>query len=131
MGKPIRLQLSRRKGFDLQAVSIAANGLPAVNVARPSKWGNPWTVEGAVEAGYGSTPTCARWCVSLYRQWLRGSPSSITTMLEGGEVRRAVILRDMAHIRGKNLACWCRAGSPCHADILLEMANRPICEEVA
>ena len=32
--KPVRLQISRRKGFDLQALSIATNGLPAVNVAR-------------------------------------------------------------------------------------------------
>ncbi|WP_313437351.1 DUF4326 domain-containing protein [Novosphingobium sp.] len=26
-------------------------------------------------------------------------------------------------LRGKNLACWCRPGAPCHADILLELAN--------
>lgn len=26
-------------------------------------------------------------------------------------------------LRGKNLACWCRAGAPCHADVLLEIAN--------
>lgn len=39
MTKPVRLQLSRRKGFDLQALSIATNGLPAVSVARPGKRG--------------------------------------------------------------------------------------------
>lgn len=39
--KPVRLQLSRRKGFNLQALSLATNGLPAVSVAKPSKWGNP------------------------------------------------------------------------------------------
>lgn len=27
-------------------------------------------------------------------------------------------------LRGKNLACWCAAGQPCHADVLLELANR-------
>lgn len=28
-------------------------------------------------------------------------------------------------LRGKNLACWCRDdGKPCHADVLLELANR-------
>jgi hypothetical protein len=26
-------------------------------------------------------------------------------------------------LRGKNLACWCPEGSPCHADVLLEIAN--------
>ncbi|WP_375453762.1 hypothetical protein [uncultured Methylobacterium sp.] len=37
----VRLRLSRAKGFDLQAHSLAVNGLPAVVVARPTKWGNP------------------------------------------------------------------------------------------
>lgn len=27
-------------------------------------------------------------------------------------------------LRGKNLACWCRLDEPCHADVLLEIANR-------
>jgi hypothetical protein len=26
-------------------------------------------------------------------------------------------------LRGKNLACWCRLDAPCHADVLLELAN--------
>ena len=26
-------------------------------------------------------------------------------------------------LRGKNLACWCKPGQPCHADVLLELAN--------
>ncbi len=32
-------------------------------------------------------------------------------------------------LRGKNLACWCEAGEPCHADVLIEIANRPVCED--
>lgn len=39
MTKPVRLQLSRKKGFNLQRHSLAANGLPAINVARPNRWG--------------------------------------------------------------------------------------------
>lgn len=27
-------------------------------------------------------------------------------------------------LRGKHLACWCRPGEPCHADVLLEIANK-------
>lgn len=54
--RPVRLQLSRRKGFDLQALSLATNGLPAVNVARPSKLGNPFTMRQAVEAGFIKRP---------------------------------------------------------------------------
>jgi Domain of unknown function (DUF4326) len=31
---------------------------------------------------------------------------------------------DLAPLRGKNLACWCKIGEPCHADVLLEAANK-------
>ena len=27
-------------------------------------------------------------------------------------------------LRGKNLACWCRLDQNCHADVLLELANK-------
>jgi len=30
----------------------------------------------------------------------------------------------IAPLRGKNLACWCALDQPCHADVLLELANR-------
>jgi hypothetical protein len=26
-------------------------------------------------------------------------------------------------LRGFNLCCWCKIGDPCHADVLLELAN--------
>jgi len=29
-----------------------------------------------------------------------------------------------APLKGKNLACWCKLGTPCHADVLLELANK-------
>lgn len=32
--------------------------------------------------------------------------------------------KDIESLRGKNLACWCKEGEPCHALILLEIANR-------
>ena len=35
--KPAYIQLSRRKGFDLQAASLALNGLPAVNWCKHGK----------------------------------------------------------------------------------------------
>jgi hypothetical protein len=28
-----------------------------------------------------------------------------------------------AALRGKNLACWCPLDGPCHADLLLKIAN--------
>lgn len=93
---PVRLRLSRRGGFNLRSLSNRTNGLEAVNVARPSKWGNPYPVEvhGRVKA------------IALYREHLKRSAL------------------DVAELRGRNLACWCGPGELCHADILLALANR-------
>lgn len=30
-----------------------------------------------------------------------------------------------AALAGKNLGCWCPIGAPCHADVLLDLANPP------
>lgn len=98
MTKPARIQLSRKKGFRLQDAS--PNGLPVVNVARPTKWGNPYTV-----ADYG-----AERAVKNYRLRLHG-------LMDIGAV-------NVNELRGKNLACWCALDQPhCHADVLLEISN--------
>jgi len=106
--KPARLQLSRRAGFRLQEHSLAVNGLPAISVARPGKWGNPFP---AAEFGQAEA-------VRRFREYLEGFMDQLS-------VRVA-----LAELSGKNLACWCRPGEPCHADVLLELANGPICEAV-
>lgn len=96
--KPVRLQLRRYKGYRLQDHSLACNGLPAVNVARPSQWGNPFKV------GRDGT---AKECVAKFREF-------------AGE---EAISRISEPLRGKNLACWCSPADPCHADVLLDLAN--------
>jgi hypothetical protein len=47
--------------------------------------------------------------VTLYREWL-------TEVLVDTEPR-------LETLRGHDLACWCRLDQPCHADVLLELAN--------
>ncbi len=110
--KPVRLRLSRRKGFNLQQHSGATNGLKAVNVARPTKWGNPYKV--------GDHPFGDKRC----------KPMTAQDAVERFEVRNcrwadfgSAIVREL---RGKNLACWCRLDAPCHADVLLKIANGEI-----
>lgn len=71
----------------------------AVYVGRPSKWGNPYNV-----AEYGR-----RNAIKLYKIWLHESENSPIAYLD--------------ELKGKDLVCWC-APSPCHADYLLELANR-------
>ena len=98
--KPVRLQLSRRKGFDLQKLSRRTNGLPAVIVSRPTKWGSPFPLKKESERAK---------VIARYRAYLDEHP----TLKK--EARK--------ELAGKNLACWCKPGLPCHAEILLRVAN--------
>lgn len=132
MTAPIRLQLSRRKGFNLQAASRAANGLDAVNVARPSKWGNPFVVSECRDAGFtGTDSELAVRCVDAFRAWVDTPYWSENWSGGESEARRAAIRAALQALRGKNLACWCKLDDPCHADVLLDIANAPICEAVS
>jgi hypothetical protein len=116
--KPVRLQLSRRKGFDLHAVSLATNGREAVNVARPGKLGNPFIV--------GKHGTRAE-CVAMHRGLLAGylCISIDRECIDAQREHRAFVKENRERFRGWNVACWCR-GEPCHGDTLLEAFNRRV-----
>lgn len=112
---PARIVLSRRAGFDLQAQSLALNGLPAQSVARPGPWGNPFTIAAVMaETGLGRDAAQAE-AVSRHAKWLRGEIEANRPPPSLNDVRNA--------LAGKNLACWCRAGTPCHVDTLIALAN--------
>ncbi|HEV7276677.1 MAG TPA: DUF4326 domain-containing protein [Devosiaceae bacterium] len=116
--RPQRLQLSRRKGFDLQAASRALNGLPAKRITRPGPWGNPFTIaETAATYGLDQEAAQAK-AVELCGRWLRGE---LPPEQPPGPPPSLQAIR--AELGGHNLACWCRPGTPCHADVLLEIAN--------
>lgn len=95
---PRRYQRTRNVAADIP--------VEAVYVGRPTKWGNPWKI-GDTHPELGD-PMPAADVVVLYRDWLfeRGAQT---------EVRLA--------LRGKDLVCWCSLDAPCHADVLLEVAN--------
>jgi len=117
--KPVRLQLSRRKGFDLQAHSKAINGLEAINCSRPGPYGNRFVVSprhsGNVNVFYIAVPSAddAVECFDLVFEQEDAGPGSW-----GYELRAA-----LPKLRGKNLACWCAVSEPCHCNVLLRRAN--------
>lgn len=139
MAKPVRLQLSRKKGFNLQEHSQSVNGLPAVNVARPTLWQNPFKIgdpSGHLFQDDGDpTPLVASMSrgqvLEFYRNLIEGfiCPEMHPCGHDWQDQFRrktngfhpAEAARSMLH--GKNLACWCKPGDPCHADVLLELAN--------
>ena len=70
-----------------------------VMVARPSRWGNPIVV------GSEGVPD-RQAAVDVFRE---------TIPHWHDDIRR--------DLRGKDLACYCPLDEPCHADVLLEIAN--------
>ena len=74
----------------------------SVVVARPTRWGNPFPINQPAERAD---------AVARYRIWIKDPARNELR----GEVRRC--------LRGFNLACWCPLDSPCHADVLLQIAN--------
>ncbi len=127
--KPVRLQRKRIKGFHLES----PNGLPVVYVGRPSKWGNPFTYD--YDDGYiyfngqrfklldpcysESQSAVAAGLVAAYESRLE-SPSGPGWVSAGSVIKREA----REELRGKNLLCWCPLSQPCHADILLRIANK-------
>ncbi|ARC56014.1 hypothetical protein AS850_02865 [Frondihabitans sp. 762G35] len=108
--KPKRIQLSRRKGWK------KPDG--AVVVSRPSKWGNPYRVAGPIDADS---------AVKMFRDLVeKVSSDSVEPKLRHDGLGvwdrdvRTTIRTDLA---GRDLACWCPLDLPCHADVLLEIAN--------
>lgn len=123
---PKRIQLRRTKGWRKPA--------GAVVVSRPSKWGNPHRIDRFCFCPFGAEPTpCDDFGTKRGCQWLlidererQERAVAVTRFREdlvGGRLRFTVadVRREL---RGKSLCCWCPAGLPCHADILLREANR-------
>jgi len=95
----------------------------AVYVGRPTIWGNPWVPN----EDWGRMPEpgrrdeALRKCVETFRAWLSGAKGT-----GGGGLRRIALLSRISELRGKDLACWCPLDQPCHADVLLEIANATV-----
>lgn len=106
---PSRVQLSRRKGWRMPANTV--------KVCRPGKWGNPFNLADVLDYYGGDKAKASADCVRSYLRWIEDgtnycsddAPPSIE------EIQR--------ELRGKNLACWCALDAPCHADVLLHLAN--------
>jgi len=97
----------------------------AVNVCGSSKWANPFLIkvkitnvamlstlaltrfefeQWATDEGY--TPKNRKDTLELYARWAVTNP-----------------FLNIEELRGKNLACTCDTGKPCHRDVLLKLAN--------
>lgn len=123
--KPKRIQRKRTKGWRMPE--------GAVYVGRPTKWGNPFRVTPGKNGGTSYGPG-----------WCDGQPDC-AYITSGGPGARASLIAHVvelyelhiqhcdwrrfnradvvAKLRGRDLACWCPLDQPCHADVLLKIAN--------
>ena len=101
---PQRIQRRRTKGWRMPE--------GAVYVGRPSRWGNPYKIGAVYNNPFkfnGEFVVTHHNCLDLFSLYTQGMVSMKPRWLEP--------------LRGKDLACWCPLDSPCHADVLLRLAN--------
>lgn len=115
----IRVHRKRTKGWNMPANTVY--------VGRPTKFGNPFRLaDGWIECYSVNRNILNPWImwsisngfelsdiVELYELWLTG------------EVKASYLPKvpDISVLKGKNLACFCSLDKPCHADVLLKLAN--------
>lgn len=108
MTAPQRIQRKRIKGWRMPANTVY--------VGRGSKWGNPFLVDSTVlvQPFPGRSDQAVllgvdrRLAIHMYRSHIIGTFG----------------IQDIRNeLGGKNLACWCKLDQPCHADVLLFLAN--------
>jgi len=102
-----RVQLSRRKGWRMPPNTV--------KVDRSTRWGNQAAKIGDDISYYTANCTCATAhdVVELFSRFMDAHKAANPTDFEVW----------IAPLRGKNLACWCKPDQPCHADVLLKLAN--------
>lgn len=103
---PVRIQRRRVRGWRMPPNTIY--------VGRPTRWGNPFFTADLFEAALSQFPVSS---VTLDLWRLAGGRVDMLIAMAGR------VLPVLAELRGKNLACWCPLDRPCHADMLLEIAN--------
>jgi Domain of unknown function (DUF4326) len=137
---PERITLSRAPGYRRPEGTI--------QVDRATIFGNPWQVG---DPGWWWLPhgdgTLAKWeiaydfgfpidaaaAVDFYSTWIRSgnlplmpdclTPAGRAHMREVMGRRRSLILTRLPSLRGHPLGCRCKQDQPCHAVVLIDLAN--------
>lgn len=123
---PIRVQRQRTKGWKMPENTVY--------VGRPTKWGNPFKL-----LNNGEIHVLDKFAIKGFPKWAYHTHGENDTavwlyqlLIEGSHFELSSIANewvehfselDFSELKGKNLACFCPLDSPCHADILLKIAN--------
>lgn len=121
---PKRIQRRRTKGWKMPPCTVI--------VDRSSGFGNPFPVAKAKSTHMGKTTDV--WIVGTWEgpaMWIRDTKAEAAELAVAAfkswieqPSQQKLLETAKRKLRGKNLACWCGADQPCHADVLLELANQ-------
>lgn len=118
---PQRIQRKRTKGWTTPLCSCGC-GRKAIYVGRPSRWGNPYEVHEHTLRCAPMHALCPPWPVDSRQEAVRRFRYDLLYPLT-----HHPDYPDLDTIRwelaGHDLVCWCPLDFPCHADVLLELAN--------
>lgn len=154
---PRRIQQRRTKGWRKPAGAVAVGrgtkwGNPFkvgdAQVRMPALNGGEWEHEGRLHKTSGQSHTffhpaplgepmpvtwhhvqdaTAEQCVRLFAERIGVAElAHCEHLISGHEAFRASVRAELA---GKDLMCWCPLDQPCHADVLLELANPTTTQE--
>jgi len=134
---PVRVQRKRTRGWKMPPNTVC--------VDRKTKWGNPFAIgETFIALIKPNSKTDWQgdgfWDCNSVEETITDNKSAVenfTQLLLDGEIefftekngqakkhlKFAAIEEIKEGLKGKNLACWCKPGDPCHADVLLKLAN--------
>lgn len=120
---PKRIQRKRSKGWRKPG--------GAVYVGRGSCWGNPYPVYESLKNGHGDIISgkqlirSPQEAVRLYSKKMMPYIAHDLRYNSMGNFLISVAFIESAQyaLHGKDLLCWCPLDQPCHADVLLKIAN--------
>ena len=118
-----RIQRRRTKGWRMPST--------AKYVGRGTKWGNPFVVGEEMTGWQKAFVAIQSWPVNEIIEHYRNGDLREPLTLEDSlryykmHIKFQIQARnlDLSELKGKDLACWCALDKPCHADILIELAN--------
>lgn len=118
---PSRIQRKRTKGYKLPPNTTC--------VTRPGKYGNPFIIGhwymGSDHRGVTGLPEImnahgwskienAQQAVDRFRHYIE---------TEGARSINSDVNKLAIGLKGRNVACWCKEGDPCHGDVWIEYSE--------
>lgn len=107
--QPRRIQRIKSKYWRTPANAVCVHRISGESAGI---WGNPFPTGIALLDNRAERREKCQSAVTAFLEWLH-------TTDEG----RAMVERARRDLRGKHLVCWCELDLPCHADVLLAIAN--------